>query len=776
VKRRYLVIPGAIVLVLAVLAVIWMVLIRTPASYDGTITMEVRSTVRIQRDASGIPHIRSDNLPDAYFAMGFVHAQDRIMSMELLRILFRGRYCEYAESDKLHMDRLLRSLNFSEKAAILLEKLDQTSREYLETYTEGINSFKKKGLNELPGTSAIPHDPWSPADVLSIMLFIDWSNSFLSNREILFPVPEEYEYDVSRYFLQNDRVFVYGREDVDAVAHLREVRDCLVDILGPLGTGCRGLGFAIPPSLAQDNVPVLSFNLDHSMDIYPAWYPLAITAGGRKLQGYTYAGLPFFYAATTGNYSYLLFSLAVDTQFFFRERIRKREDKYQYFAKGMWNDFSTRMEIFKKGKEDDESKSRVVTQYYADEFPVIYGVTDSGMLSTAVTMHSASPEASAIAALLDISHAGSAKEAVGKIRGSGLMPSVLVFQDETGTFTVFSGKVPFAKGRNRVVLDSRYSYLSNRYLDLYTEGFTSSQVVIAGSGHVESFPYQFRQAAVQQAGSRYERLGALLEEIKHGVPKEIESVLSDTGSSVAKKYLPVYMTLLEKMPVTSARLSRLYFNDWDYRMDEGSVAASIYHAVSSQLPGEIFRDEMPGFARDIQIYFPLVEDDFYRMLEEERAGFFDDTGTTRRIETRDMIFDRSFLRSLRFLNESLGPYMEKWEWGSLHQAGTRIPLMKSGFSLYGNLFNTEPTGLHGSDNTVLKSSVRYTSAMSVADTTVVSSYIWNGIIHHAMRTGVSLNPFSEYYDLLDNSVTYSQWHYTDKSSEYSNELILKPGR
>ena len=773
-KRRYLLVPGAIVLVLIILTVAVMFFIWDSVSYDGTITTEVRSTVRIQRDTSGIPHIRSDNLTDAYYAMGFVHAQDRIMSMELLRLLAQGRYCEYTEDDKLLMDRLLRSLNFSEKGSTLFEKLDEVSREYLESYTEGINYFKRKRLNELLLTSTIPDDLWSPSEVLSIMLFLNWSNDFLSNREILFPVFEEYKYEVLRYFLRDDRVFLYGREDMDALSFLRNVRDDLIKILGPFGTMDRGLAFAIPSSLTQDDVPVLSFNLEHSMNVYPSWYPLAITADNRKIQGYTYAGLPFFYAGTTDNYSYVILSLMVDTQFFFRERIRKVEDKYQYYDNGRWQDFTTRLDIFKKGREDDKSNRRIFTQYYTDNSSVIYGVTDSGMLSEAVTMHFASPEAAAITALLDIPYSNSAAMAMEKLRGSGNMPSVAVFQDEKGSYAVFSGKVPAATGINQVILDTRYSYLSGRYIDLYMKEYTSSQIVIAGSGYVKSFPYQFRQAAVQQAGSQYERLERLLDELQHGAPKEIEKILSDTGSSMAKKYVPLYMSFLEKMPVISAKLSRLYFNDWNYRMDTDSVAASIYHSISSQLVYEIFKDEMPDFARDLQVYFPLVEDDFYRMLDEDQAGFFDDTGTIRRIETRDMIFDRSFLHSLRFMNESLGPYMEKWEWGSFHYTSMRIPLIGSDFSLYRKFFDTDPKGLQGSGNTILKSGVNYNADMTVADTTVVSSYIWNGVTHHTMRMGMSLNPFSKYYNLLNNSVSYGQWHDTGRSRDFVNEFILTP--
>jgi penicillin G amidase len=776
VKRRYLVITGVVLLVVAMLVIIGVLVRWNAVSYDGSMPADVDSTVIIQRDGSGIPHIRANNMRDACYALGFVHAQDRIMSMEVLRLLAQGRYCEYTGEDKIHMDRVLRSLRLSEKAAVLLEKLDTSSREYLESYTGGINSVTSKKLNELVITGSIPDDTWTSSDVVSVMLFLDWSNAFLSNREMLFPLPGEFRYEMLRSFLRGDQLFVYGREDIDAVSFLRKLRDSLREILGPMGTAKRGLGFAIPSSLTQDDVPILSFNYEHSMKLYPAWYPVLLDVADQRIQGYTCAGMPFFYAGVTNNFSYVSFSLAVDTQFFFRERIRKNDDKYQYLRNNRWHDFATGLDIIKKGKDADERNATVFQQFYTDLGPVICGHTDSGMLSEAVILSAFYPDADSVSALFEIPFANSAGEAMKKVRGSGMMPSVLLFQDKEGSYTVHTGKVPAGSGRNDVIMDSVYSNLAGGYIDLYSTEFSSSSMVITGSDHVKSFPYQFRRAGVLHSGRQFNRIKKLLDEMKHGVPEEIEAILLDTGSDVAEKYILLYLSRLEKMPVTSARLSRLYFNEWDYRMETNSVAATIYHSITSQLVNEIFSDEMPDFSSDIKASFPLVEESFYGMLEEEKSFFFDDVGTLRRTETRDMIFDRSFLHSLRFMNESLGPYMENWRWERLHYARMNALLPGNDSYFYRIFTNDDPVGLQGSDNTIMKGGTKYTEAMTVSDATVVSSYVWNGVIHHAFRTGMSLNPFSSYFALLKDVPGFRQWHDTGRNNMFESELVLSPAQ
>src|SRR5690349_6025343 len=50
--------------------------------------------VEIRRDRDGIVTIRAAAENDAYFALGFVHAQDRLLQMDLTRRLGAGRLSE----------------------------------------------------------------------------------------------------------------------------------------------------------------------------------------------------------------------------------------------------------------------------------------------------------------------------------------------------------------------------------------------------------------------------------------------------------------------------------------------------------------------------------------------------------------------------------------------------------------------------------------------------------------------------------------------------------
>ena len=64
---------------LAVSGVVYFLLRASVPDYDEDFSVAgIEGPVDILRDAAAIPHISADSAPDAYFALGFVHAQDRL--------------------------------------------------------------------------------------------------------------------------------------------------------------------------------------------------------------------------------------------------------------------------------------------------------------------------------------------------------------------------------------------------------------------------------------------------------------------------------------------------------------------------------------------------------------------------------------------------------------------------------------------------------------------------------------------------------------------------
>ncbi len=86
----------------------------------------LQGSVTVRYDERGVPHIRAENETDLYRALGYVHAQDRLFQMEVLRRLARGELAEVLGPKLLDTDKLMRSLRIRERADTYVANLDQT--------------------------------------------------------------------------------------------------------------------------------------------------------------------------------------------------------------------------------------------------------------------------------------------------------------------------------------------------------------------------------------------------------------------------------------------------------------------------------------------------------------------------------------------------------------------------------------------------------------------------------------------------------------------------
>ena len=64
----------------------------------------------------GDPHIYAGKEKDAYRALGYLHAQERLFHMEILRRLAKGQLSEILGPDMLETDTFFRALGMGRRA------------------------------------------------------------------------------------------------------------------------------------------------------------------------------------------------------------------------------------------------------------------------------------------------------------------------------------------------------------------------------------------------------------------------------------------------------------------------------------------------------------------------------------------------------------------------------------------------------------------------------------------------------------------------------------
>ena len=151
----------------------------------------LKDTVEIIRDTWGIPHIYAQQEVDVFFAQGYVHAQDRLWQMELLRRVVAGRLSEIIGKETLAIDKITRTFGFKHLAEQDARKMGEAPHEQmLRAYVQGINAYIE-GCKTLPAEYKLLRfepEPWELADSLAIARFLSlqMSQGWLHEIERLF--------------------------------------------------------------------------------------------------------------------------------------------------------------------------------------------------------------------------------------------------------------------------------------------------------------------------------------------------------------------------------------------------------------------------------------------------------------------------------------------------------------------------------------------------------------------------------------------------------------
>lgn len=147
---------------------------RLPVTSGEVRVRGLSAPVTVRRDRWGVPHIDAPSDADAWFALGFCHAQDRGGQLETYWRLGRGRLAEWVGAAGLPADRLSRRIGFRRSAEAQLPALSPPARATLDAYTAGVNAAHPAGRTKPPHEFAVlggEPSPWDSADVLAFLKF-----------------------------------------------------------------------------------------------------------------------------------------------------------------------------------------------------------------------------------------------------------------------------------------------------------------------------------------------------------------------------------------------------------------------------------------------------------------------------------------------------------------------------------------------------------------------------------------------------------------------------
>lgn len=316
---RYINIIIGIVLLLVAAAAYWFVYRALPQT-SGTITAPVSQRVTIARDALGVPHISAASEDDAFFAQGYVEAQDRLFQMDGLRRLAGGDLAEIAGPAALELDRDSRRLRMRRVAEMAYASLPAPDRAPLAAYARGVNDFIQTHLHALPVEFTLlgynPR-PWSVVDTILIGLHM--------YRDLTTTWKDE--------ILKRDMLAAGDRAKVNFLFPPRSG--------GELQPGSNA--WAVSGAHTASGKPLLCNDMHLDYSIPGIWYMIHLRAPGLDVAGVSLPGTPSVIAGHNQRIAWGVTNLHFDVQDLYIENFDPRTGRYLY--RGQWEQARREREI-----------------------------------------------------------------------------------------------------------------------------------------------------------------------------------------------------------------------------------------------------------------------------------------------------------------------------------------------------------------------------------------------------------------------------------------------
>jgi len=145
---------------------------RAMPSYAGRAEIDgLKSETRVWSDAYAVPHIFADDFDSAARALGWLHASERLLQMEIQRRAGEGRLAEMLGPDLVKVDSFIRTLGFPRLAESSFAALSAETQSRLQAYSDGVNAWLAAHEDRLPPEFLILGDKpqaWTPVDSLVI--------------------------------------------------------------------------------------------------------------------------------------------------------------------------------------------------------------------------------------------------------------------------------------------------------------------------------------------------------------------------------------------------------------------------------------------------------------------------------------------------------------------------------------------------------------------------------------------------------------------------------
>ena len=712
---------------------------RSLPDYNATFSLKgIKGKVEIVRDNNDVPHIFAKNDLDSFFALGFVHAQDRLWQMTMMRRTAQGRLSELFGNKTLPVDIFLRQLDLYGMAEKAVAAQSPQQKAELQAYADGVNAWIETVREKALGRGAPEFflfsnkiDPWRPADSLAILKIMALQLSGQMKAEILRAKVSLTLGDNSARI--ND---ILPEAPGPGAAALPEYGSLFPDLMQDKKRQFAALAPA--PALPFDPVPepgmagasnawaaapsrtatksTLLANDPHLGFTAPSiWYLAHMQLSTGDVIGGTIPGMPAILIGRSQKLAWGLTSSYLDDQDLFVERVNPNNPD-EYLTPEGYKPFKTRETVIKVKGQDPVK----VTLRWTENGPVLprnqYGtdaiIPEGHVMSLAWT--ALDPNDPSMTAAMRLMRAGSVKDAIALERDFISPSQNLTLADKDSIALQMVGKMPnrLAGSQTRGRLPAPGWVSENRWLG-YLPYETNPRflnptggIVANTNNKIVDRPFPYHVSYIWGDTQRIERLTKLLSSRKVHTRESFIEGQTDEVSFSARALLPLIARDLWAEAETPAsdktgsmrRKALALLAKWNGAMNEHMPEPLIYMAWMRNLQMALVQDDLGPLAKKFTRPDPLFLERVFR--DVNGASIWCDRAETAPRESCAEIARTSLDTALLGLAQTYGDKIESWRWGDAHiathdhQVLGKLPVLKWLVNIH--------QSTSGGDNTLLR--------------------------------------------------------------------------
>ncbi len=722
-KRLFIGITGTLIVVLiAGFLFVRHLITRSFPEYEATITcQEVSEPVSIYRDEYGVPRIEAANEDDAFFAAGFVHAQDRLWQMELSRRVAEGRLAELLGEDAIEIDKLFRTLGLKDIITGTLNELPGEFKHILERYSAGVNYVIESSKGKYPVEFDILHhepEPWKPVHSLLIGKLMAWELNLAWRSNIaLGQIVENIDIELAMEALPGyppdaPKVIpeeLRGRRFTKTMRKIKEIDSRYRELTGIQGSHLGSNSWVISGEHTASGKPMIANDPHLALSAPSRWYELNIDAGNEfAAGGMTLPGAPVIVIGRNNAIAWGLTNMMVDDADFYMEDIDTTEVP-RYRLDNEWLELESREEKIIV-KDADPVTFNVYSTHRGPLVQSVLGIEPGIWEDQPISMRWTGLEVTnELQALYAVNKAATYGEFRESLRDFSAPGQNFLYADTAGNIAYFAAaRLPVRPHGNPMLpfagWDSRYDWTGYVPFDELPELYNPPDGIIANANNKivdDTYPYYI--GSLWEHPSRIVRILEMLDESETFLINDFQRMQKDYISPHAREIVPYILRAYEDITIDDDDINRLlsYFRNWDFYYGAEDVPTTIFNVFCYKLIKNTFKPRMGEelFTEYVSLG-NIPTRALGQILTSPNSEWFDNPNTSRR-ENRDVIIRQSATDALNYLREELGDDIRTWRWGSIHTVtfehifGSRSPIDR--------VVNIGPFPVGGSATTVNKS-------------------------------------------------------------------------